>query len=98
MKENLPCPDKNEVTCLSQELHINLYMSLYPPFRSAFFLYSNEERSKVKAVNPEWGIGKIAQVLAEQWRNVSPAQRAKFDKAAIQDKDRYIKVSSTVSY
>ena len=60
--------------------------------RSAFFLYSNDERAKVRAEHPTYGVGQVAKQLAEQWRNVSASTKAKYEKEAAEDKKRYAKV------
>ena len=64
--------------------------------RSAFFLYSNDERAKVRAEHPTYGVGQVAKQLAEQWRNVSASTKAKYDKEAVEDKKRYEKVCQCI--
>ena len=58
---------------------------------SAFFLFSRDERGAIKKTHPEWSVGKIAQQLAEMWRNVSPPVRAKYDAEAGREKERYLR-------
>jgi len=58
---------------------------------SAFFLFSRDERGAIKKVHPEWSVGKIAQQLAAQWRNVTQSDRAKYDAEASLEKERYLR-------
>lgn len=58
---------------------------------SAFFWFSNDERSKVKAANPEYGVGDIAKELGRRWAEADPETRSKYDVLADKDKIRYEK-------
>ncbi|XP_050299586.1 high mobility group protein DSP1-like isoform X2 [Anthonomus grandis grandis] len=58
---------------------------------SAFFWFSNDERAKVKAQNPEYGVGDIAKELGRRWADADPEARAKFEALADKDKARYEK-------
>ncbi|KAL1506021.1 hypothetical protein ABEB36_005458 [Hypothenemus hampei] len=58
---------------------------------SAFFWFSNDERGKVKALNPEYGVGDIAKELGRRWAEADPETRAKYDVLADKDKARYEK-------
>ena len=51
--------------------------------------YSLDKRPGVKAKNPEFGVGKLAQRLAEHWRIMSPPERDPYESLARQDKERY---------
>lgn len=62
-------------------------------FRSAFFWFSNDERGKVKAQNPEYGVGDIAKELGRRWADADPEARSKYEALADKDKSRYEKVS-----
>lgn len=59
-------------------------------YRSAFFFFCNEERPKVRAVYPSYGVGDIAKELGKRWE-VCP-NKPKFDSLAAKDKQRYEQV------
>ena len=65
----------------------------FDSFRSAFFWFCNDERSKVKAVNPEYGVGDIAKELGKKWSDVEPTVKSKYEAMAENDKKRYERVS-----
>ncbi|CAH1159793.1 unnamed protein product [Phaedon cochleariae] len=58
---------------------------------SAFFWFSNDERSKVKAANPEYGVGDIAKELGRRWADCDPEDKSRYEALADQDKARYEK-------
>ncbi|KAL3265608.1 hypothetical protein HHI36_009812 [Cryptolaemus montrouzieri] len=58
---------------------------------SAFFWFSNDERGKVKAQNPEYGVGDIAKELGRRWADADPETKGKFEALADKDKQRYEK-------
>ncbi|GFG32165.1 hypothetical protein Cfor_09695 [Coptotermes formosanus] len=60
---------------------------------SAFFWFCNDERSKVKALNPEFGVGDIAKELGRRWSDVDPELKSKYEAMAEKDKARYDRVS-----
>jgi len=62
--------------------------------RSAFFWFCNDERNKVKAKNPEYGVGDIAKELGRKWSDAEPETKSKYEKLAENDKARYERVSS----
>lgn len=62
-------------------------------FRSAFFFFCNEERGKVKAQFPSYGVGDIAKELGKRWE-VCP-NRPKFEAQAAKDKIRYEQVKKS---
>lgn len=51
--------------------------------------YSLEHRPDVKAVNPDFGVGKLAQCLAKQWKVMTPTEKHPYDLMARKDKERY---------
>lgn len=59
------------------------------PYRSAFMFYSLEHRPEVKALNPDYGVGKLAQCLAERWKVMTPSQKHPYELMARKDKERY---------
>lgn len=61
--------------------------------RSAFFWFCNDERTKVKALNPQYGVGDIAKELGRQWSDVDAAIKSKYEGMAEKDKKRYELVS-----
>jgi len=56
---------------------------------SAFFLYSNANRARIKEENPEAKFGDIAKLLSVEFKQVSESERAKYDQLAVEDKERY---------
>lgn len=56
---------------------------------SAFFLFCNEERPKVRKENPGWGIGDVAKEMAKRWEACT--NRTKFDALNVKAKERYEK-------
>mmetsp|Transcript_29971 Transcript_29971/g.55378 ORF Transcript_29971/g.55378 Transcript_29971/m.55378 type:complete len:208 (+) Transcript_29971:212-835(+) len=56
---------------------------------SAFFLYSNANRKRVKEENPEAKFGDIAKLLSVEFKAVTTSERAKYDQLAVEDKERY---------
>lgn len=56
---------------------------------SAFFYYANEERSKVRAANPDFTVGEVAKELGRQWNELHETQKVKFEKQAEEDRARY---------
>ncbi|XP_017062302.1 high mobility group protein DSP1 isoform X2 [Drosophila ficusphila] len=56
---------------------------------SAFFWFCNDERNKVKALNPEFGVGDIAKELGRKWSDVDPEVKQKYESMAERDKARY---------
>lgn len=72
---------------------IKLNISFFSSFRSAFFWFCNDERNKVKALNPEYGVGDIAKELGRKWSDVDPELKQKYELMAEKDKARYERVS-----
>lgn len=56
---------------------------------SAFFIYSNANRARVKEENPDVKFGKVAQILSVEFKQISAEERAKWDALALEDKERY---------
>jgi predicted RNase H-like nuclease len=56
---------------------------------SAFFLYSNANRARVKEENPGIAFGQVAKILSKEFKAIDDAERAKYDKLAVLDKERY---------
>lgn len=73
--------------------HYHNAFSKYVPNRSAFFWFCNDERAKVRAANPDMGVGDVAKQLGAAWSNTPPEAKAKYEALAASDKERYEKVS-----
>jgi len=56
---------------------------------SAFFWFCNDERGKVKAVNPEYGVGDVAKELGKKWSDADITVKQKYEAMAEKDKARY---------
>mmetsp|Transcript_19312 Transcript_19312/g.28154 ORF Transcript_19312/g.28154 Transcript_19312/m.28154 type:complete len:195 (-) Transcript_19312:28-612(-) len=56
---------------------------------SAFFLYSNANRARIKEENPGIAFGQVAKLLSAEFKEISTAERAKWDELALEDKKRY---------
>jgi len=58
---------------------------------SGFFWFSNDERQKVRAANPDFGVGDIAKELGRRWADAPEDVKAKFEALAANDRQRYDK-------
>ena len=56
---------------------------------TAFFLYSQAKREKVKAENPKASMGEIAKILGEKWKGISDERRANYNARAEELKKEY---------
>mmetsp|Transcript_26277 Transcript_26277/g.61090 ORF Transcript_26277/g.61090 Transcript_26277/m.61090 type:complete len:221 (+) Transcript_26277:223-885(+) len=56
---------------------------------SAFFLYSQALRPKVKEENPEVAFGEIAKILSQRYKSLPDKEKKKWEKKAEKDKKRY---------
>lgn len=56
---------------------------------SAFLYFSQDERPKVKAGHPNWGVADCAKELGKRWGAAPQKQRDKYEKMAERDKERY---------
>ena len=56
---------------------------------SAYFLFCNDERSKLVAANPEKPGKEITAMLGAAWKALGPEEQAKWNAAAAKDKERY---------
>ena len=52
--------------------------------------YSLEKRPGIKALNPAFGVGKLAQSLAKEWNVLPTPGRGPFASMALKDKERYV--------
>lgn len=51
--------------------------------------FSLERRPAVKAENPSFGVGKLAQKLAIYWKEMNTEEKEPYQKMALKDKERY---------
>ncbi|KAH8876450.1 High mobility group protein isoform 1 [Schistosoma japonicum] len=56
---------------------------------SAFFLFCNDERPKVKSENPDWKVSEVAKELGRRWEHCK--NKAKYESLAQVEKERYEK-------
>jgi len=61
---------------------------------SAFFWFCNDERPKVRDVNPKYTVGEVAKELGKKWNVIGSAQKSKYEALAAKDKARYEKEST----
>ena len=58
---------------------------------TSYFMFMAATREKVKAANPESTTTQLSQLLGQQWRALTPDEKAVFEKKAAEDKIRYQK-------
>merc|ERR1712150_204236 len=46
---------------------------------SAYFIFSSEERQKVKALHPSYSICEVAKELGRRWADMAPEGKQKYD-------------------
>jgi hypothetical protein len=56
---------------------------------SAFMIFSNEQRNKIKTANPEASFGEIGRKVGEAWKALSDKQKQTYVKKSEEDKKRY---------
>ena len=56
---------------------------------SGVLWFSNYERQKVRAANPDFGVGDIAMELGRRWAEAPEDVKAKFEALAANDRQRY---------
>jgi len=56
---------------------------------SAFFWFCNDERPKIRGMNPEYTVGDVAKELGKMWALVDPQTRERYNLMAERDKQRY---------
>ena len=54
-----------------------------------YFLFTNEERAKVKEANPDFGVTDVAKELGRRWSEMDAIAKSKYEKMAEADKLRY---------
>ncbi|CAF0794396.1 unnamed protein product, partial [Didymodactylos carnosus] len=58
---------------------------------STFFLFSQDERPKIKKDNPSLSVAEIAKVIGERWRGIGDDAKRKYEERAKTEKARYEK-------
>jgi len=58
---------------------------------SAFFWFCNDERPKVREINPDHTVGEVAKELGKRWGVVGHELKSKYEALAAKDKARYEK-------
>ena len=56
---------------------------------SSYFLFSQEERMKIKIENPSFSIGDCAKELGRRWAIVSPEEKKRYQELADQARQKY---------
>ncbi|PAA54321.1 hypothetical protein BOX15_Mlig030660g2 [Macrostomum lignano] len=54
---------------------------------TAFFLFSDEHRQKIRDEHPDWRVSEVAKELGRMWEACT--DRPKYEAAAVRDKQRY---------
>lgn len=58
---------------------------------TAYLLYSNAVRDKVRKANPDLKLGEVAKVIGKQWAELTDAEKKPYNEQAEKDKIRYKK-------
>jgi hypothetical protein len=56
---------------------------------STFFLFSQDERPKIKKDNPSLSVADIAKLIGERWRSIGDDKKRQYEERARQEKERY---------
>lgn len=56
---------------------------------STFFLFSQDERPKIKKDNPSLSVADIAKMIGERWRGIGEDKKRHYEERARQEKERY---------
>eukprot|EP00301_Raphidiophrys_heterophryoidea_P005784 c12394_g1_i3.p1 GENE.c12394_g1_i3~~c12394_g1_i3.p1 ORF type:complete len:245 (+),score=70.60 c12394_g1_i3:222-956(+) len=56
---------------------------------SAYMFYNREVRPTVSSSHPDATFGDVGKLIGQQWKDLQPAQKKKFDDLAAKDKKRY---------
>ncbi|CAL4065562.1 unnamed protein product [Meganyctiphanes norvegica] len=59
--------------------------------QSAFFYFANDERQKVRDLNPDLSVGDVAKELGRKWKEMTSEEKTSFEKMAEEDRLRYYK-------
>jgi hypothetical protein len=58
---------------------------------SAFIIFGNDIRAKIKQENPDASFGEIGKLISEKWKALSDAEKAPYEEKAAKDRLRYEK-------
>lgn len=56
---------------------------------SAYFIFSGEERQKVKAIHPNYSICEVAKELGRRWADMAPEVKQRFQQMAEEGRQKY---------
>jgi hypothetical protein len=56
---------------------------------STFFLFSQDERPKIKKDNPSLSVADIAKLIGERWRSIGDDKKRQYEERARTEKERY---------
>ena len=56
---------------------------------STFFLFSQDERPKIKKDNPSLSVADIAKMIGERWRGIGEEKKRHYEDRARTEKERY---------
>lgn len=56
---------------------------------SAYFLFSIDERPRVKEENPDASFGDIARIISQRFKSLSASEKKVWEAKAAEDKERY---------
>ena len=56
---------------------------------SAFFIFSQDERPKIKSQNAALSVADVAKAIGEKWRSAPEDLKRRYEKAAKEAKERY---------
>ncbi|KAJ3222178.1 Ribonucleoside-diphosphate reductase large subunit, partial [Chytriomyces hyalinus] len=62
---------------------------------SAYLLFANENRARIREENPDASFGQIGKLLGAEWKEASEATKQKFSALQEKDKARYAKAMSS---
>jgi len=56
---------------------------------TAFMLFNQEVRPKIKAENPKFSFNDLAQAVSERWKNITPTEKKDYEDKAAELKKKY---------
>jgi hypothetical protein len=56
---------------------------------SAFMIFSNENRARIKDAHPDASFGELGKILGQEWNSLSEEKKKPYQDKAQEDKDRY---------
>jgi structure-specific recognition protein 1 len=58
---------------------------------SAYMYFNQEKRSQLKEENPDLSFGDLGKLVGQKYKAMTPEEKAKYDKMAKDDKERYVR-------